>query len=413
MKIINRNTAKNIKRHFWIITNYGRIRKNQKKNGFILKDVAIIFALSKDQISNLIKCIRNSDFNEKFPVTSLRNKKVFIIQSNEYQIINFHNKTIIKVGYPEEFLLLRKWNQMGWKKKKKGVFSTIDFRRHKYSSILENFKFYLLNEINNLDIYTTISTLGNLGQVFQYPKKLRNYKTNMIYYAEPMSITRHDSGQIYFEYEFYKNVNLCDIHWVWTSDFAGSLAKKNNEIIVKPVGSIVFKLKDKIKIDNKRNQIVIFDVSPQKHVKKNTFYQMDLITKFFEDIIIVKKDLEKIWDFDLILKPKRALGINHLGSYREMLNRFQKNSDLKIVDWDVNPYSLIAESIMTISIPCTSIAIIGKEVGTTSIYYYPFSNPLQFPNSNLQVPLIYGVSELHRCIQDNLCQNWQSSNNPS
>jgi polysaccharide biosynthesis PFTS motif protein len=165
----------------------------------------------------------------------------------------------------------------------------------------------------------------------------------------------------------------------------------------------MFKIRQDTRIKKRENQIVIFDVSPLKHVTKTTFYQMDLITKFFEDIITVKHDLAKIKEFDIFLKPKRAIGISHLRSYRQMLTRFQNNADLEILDWNTNPYTLIAESVLTISIPFTSIALIGKEFDTKSIYYYPFPNRLYHPNLNPQVPTICEVINLRRFIQENFC----------
>ena len=377
--------------------------RNIKKSNFLFKNVAIILALNEDQVRDIITCICSRDFSRDFPVTSLREKQLFLIQSNNFEAINCQDKLIIRIRYPIEFLLLKKLSEMNWKKTVGKVINAARCLNWNYSRSKQNIKLRLLNEVIDLDLYTTISTLGNLGEEFYFPKKLRNYRTNMIYYAVPMSVSRVSYNKIYFEYEFYKNVNYCDIHWVWTDDFAKSLARKSKNIIVKPVGPIMFKIREDTRIKRRVNQIVIFDVSPLKHVKKTTFYQMDLITKFFEDIIKVKNDLAKTNEFDIILKPKRAIGSSHLRSYRQMLNRFQNNADLKILDWNANPYALIAESVLTISIPFTSIALIGKEFDTKSIYYYPFPNQLYHPNSDLQVPIICGVINLRHFMQENFC----------
>ena len=399
MKIINRNMARKIKKILWVLSNYSVIREKHKMISYVLNEVAIIFNLNEDQVHDFLKSIFRSDFNEKFPVTNLRNKKVYIIQSNEIDIINFQNRIIIKVRYPTEFLLLRRLIQMNINSKAKEILKIAKSGWREHSDIEQSYKLHLLNEIKHLDIFTTISTMGNLDKVFQYPKKIRNYRTHMIYYAEPISISRNNSGQIHYEYETFKNVNYCDIHWVWTAQFARNLAKKSDKIKINSVGSIMFKMRNEIKIINKRNQIVIFDVSPQKHAQENSFHQIDLVTQFFEDIIAVNKDLSDIRNFDLILKTKRALGNNHLKSYRKLLNKYKENSDLKIVDWNVDPYSLIAESVLSISIPFTSIALIGNEVGTRSIYYYPFSNQLNSLNSELTVPIICGVNDLYHYIK--------------
>lgn len=401
MKMIIRNRAREFKQTIWLIINYRRISQNQKKEINFLHDVAIMLALSKDQIKNLIICISSIEFSSEFPVISMRNKKIFIIQADEFSTIKHQDITIILVRYPNLYLLIRKINQLGWKSFTKKILHLIYCQKVTYRNFHEFYNLSLLNEIYNLDVYSTISVMGKFQKLFYYENKLRRYKTNIIYYAEPIAPVRHESGEIFFEYEDFKN-NIGDFHWVWTSDYAHSLAKNNSNIIVKPVGSITFKMREKKTAKQKLNQIVIFDVSPQKHVKKITFYQMELISKFFEDIVVAKNGIEKTRDFELILKPKRTLGSNHLNSYLKLLKRLQKESELRVIDPDVNPYSLIAESTLIISIPFTSIALIGKEVNTNSIYYYPFFNKIYHPNPKLEVPLIYGVSNLREYMRDNV-----------
>jgi polysaccharide biosynthesis PFTS motif protein len=156
------------------------------------------------------------------------------------------------------------------------------------------------------------------------------------------------------------------------------------------------------KVEKKRNQIVIFDVSPKKHVEKTTFYQMDLMTRFFDDILNIKNKIGELEKFELILKPKRTLGSFHLNSYLKLLDKLQRESNLRVIDPDTNPYKLIAESNLIISIPFTSIALIGKEVNTMSIYYYPFLSLVHHPNPDLEVPLICGPNQLERYIKDNV-----------
>jgi polysaccharide biosynthesis PFTS motif protein len=352
-------------------------------------------------VRNLITCIYSDEFIKEFPVISLRDKKIFIIQSDELSTIKYLDKTLVLVRYPILFLIVKKIHQIGWSTLIRRILNLAYYQNMNYKKIYEILNLSILNEVNELDIYSTNSAMGKFNSVFHYAKRNRKYVTNVIYYAEPLVPVWHQSGEIYFEYEDFKN-NIGDLHWVWTSDYAGSLTKNNNKIIVKPVGSIMFKTRNLGEIKKKKNQIVIFDVSPKKHIRKTTFYQMDLITKFFDDILNAKNEIRKLENFELILKPKGTLGSNHLNSYLKLLDRLQEESNLRVIDPDTNPYPLIAESALIISIPFTSIALIGKEVNTKSIYYYPFLNAVHHPKPDREVPLICGINNLERYLRDNV-----------
>ena len=79
----------------------------------------------------------------------------------------------------------------------------------------------------------------------------------------------------------------------------------------------------------------------------------------------------KEWEAVLVLKQKREIGNSEHYKYRNLLKELDKQTFFLSIDPDFPAQLVIENSIAVISMPFTSTALIGKEMGKPSIYYDP------------------------------------------
>ena len=125
--------------------------------------------------------------------------------------------------------------------------------------------------------------------------------------------------------------------------------------------------------------------------------------KFISDIIDVYENNNSLKDFKIHIKSKRQLNEKHHSVYYiNFLDQLQDLNKIIINHWDTDPYTLVAESKLVISIPFTTIACIGEEMGTKSVFYYPYLRRLCNPIYEDSIQIIYGRDQLKKFILENL-----------
>lgn len=366
--------------------------------------IAVIYSLVGYQQEDLLECIQDLNFLTLFPIDTLRKKQIFIIESNRPGTYIHNNIIVEKTEHPILLLFLRVIN-------KKNIFSIIyKFllfiikAKFKKSKILNKSITETLNHFADLDIFGTISSTTMYPREFYPPKSERKYTTHIIHYSEnsiPIKMEEIKGKNI--ENPIVNSNSLGDIHWVWTSDYANYLKKINNSIDFRAVGSITFKMPRPIAAGSKRNKIIVFDIAPQKQFENISFYNFKLAEKFLRDIITVRNKFSELKQIEIYLKPKRILNSEvHSEIYLDLIKNLVSTHEINLLDFNTNPYTIIEESLLSISIPFTSTAVIGQEVGTNSIYYYPFSSKLYNPLNRPNIPVIYGRVELEKFMINNI-----------
>ena len=108
-------------------------------------------------------------------------------------------------------------------------------------------------------------------------------------------------------------------------------------------------------------------------------------------------------DFEIQIKQKRQLDENiHVHSYLDQLKKLEMQNKIRIIPWDANPYEIISQSRLVISLPFTSIALVGNEMKVSSIYYYPFLRKISNPIYSNEIPLICGLEQLEVFVKNEL-----------
>lgn len=144
------------------------------------------------------------------------------------------------------------------------------------------------------------------------------------------------------------------------------------------------------------NSIAVFDVQPVRDSIYNTFgvhidYYIPLnCNQFLLDIYeVLSKN-----DSNMILKRKRNVrGFIHF-FYWNLINQLIKKNNFMSLDPDIRAEQLIENCQAVISMPFTSTAIIARELGKPSIYYFPNDLVQKDDRAAHGIPIIIGQIEL-------------------
>jgi polysaccharide biosynthesis PFTS motif protein len=370
--------------------------------GVNAEDLGVLYKLTDSQTKDLLNSLSKSRFSSLFPIYTLTNKKTFIIQAKAFKQIKVNNISVILVPYPLVFLIINRIKVEGLReifKKLRGLESKIKLSPYEFISI---FILRILNSYENLDVYTTISGVKTYPIEFYFFKMSRKYRTNVLHYSQNSVEMKFEDENIRPNNSMVDPESLGDIHWVWTKSYARYLQGFNSNIDFRDVGSITFRIPEKPLNSEKKNIITIFDVTPIV-AQAAAFYDDDLMVNFVSDVILIKEKNDSLKNFQIQIKSKRQINDkHHSANYIDFLESTQKSGKITIIPWDINPYDLIAESKLIISIPFTSIAYIGLEMGTQTVFYYPYLRRLSNPLYLDIIDVLYGKEQLEKYIIDSL-----------
>jgi polysaccharide biosynthesis PFTS motif protein len=269
-----------------------------------------------------------------------------------------------------------------------------------------------LNEDKRIDFFSTISTYGKHHKIFGLDRKMRNFKTHVIHYAQNTLLIK-ESGELdrpitpgepsSDDIMVWIKIDTADIHWVWTHRYANYLRQFNPNIDFRVVGSIQFQLPTFPIPKFKKNRILVFDSPPSLPDATDmnaSYYDYDTITKFIGDIVDVKEQSHQFKNCEVVFKLKRVHNhIQNFGKYIDFLKRFEYQNRAIIMDADTNIYDVFNTAILSISIPFTSTAFIAKEQNVRTLFYYPYERTIVNEIYEGEIPLICGKKELLKTLQ--------------
>ncbi len=151
-----------------------------------------------------------------------------------------------------------------------------------------------------------------------------------------------------------------------------------------------------------KNAIAVFDVQPLRDGIYNTFgISIDFLiplhcNQFLLDIYEVLLNL----NLDMVLKRKRNVGNLVHYQYRNLIDELIKNKNFFSMDADVRAEQLIAQCEAVISMPFTSTALIGREMGKPSIYYFPNDLIMKDDRAAHGIPILIGRDELYYWLSE-------------
>ncbi|ASY11448.1 polysaccharide biosynthesis PFTS motif-containing protein [Candidatus Planktophila dulcis] len=194
-----------------------------------------------------------------------------------------------------------------------------------------------------------------------------------------------------------------DTHFVWTSDFAQSISNRNLEVEVRVLGSMMMYPRRELDPILGKFKIAVFDMTPWEGYPLNMYGSELFMQSFLEDIVSICTELPGIQVF---LKPKRDFirGGNryvHSRKYLELLDKFEIENKITVLDPSTNIYGLAEKSDFTLGFPFASPVIIGKELSKPSYYYNPeLSKSWDLRDSMDGIEVISGRNKLKTKVEE-------------
>jgi len=269
----------------------------------------------------------------------------------------------------------------------------------------EAYKFRFLNEANiqNMEIFITLASEGWVKPVWFSRVKLDS--SRIIY----VNLSASSSPTTRNEIELFGWERLNQWHEVWALDahqkylFSARSIQSNSKAIAVGCPFWTDRLEPFIDSKDKGNYIAIFDIQPTRKflgwsgLYDCGYFDTSSILKFITDIVEVSARLGKI----CVLKSKRnSPRYFDAGYYQgiEILGKEYKN--FIYVDADIAPHRIIQDSLVTISVPFTSTAIIASELGVPSLFYDPIGKVLINDPSARGTHVVSGQTNLYTELCD-------------
>ncbi len=186
---------------------------------------------------------------------------------------------------------------------------------------------------------------------------------------------------------------------VWDSYQKNWLIRSlGSDINIKIVGPIWFSSNNKKSTALPLNTIAVFDIPArrdclyQSHAHLQNYWTPSIVNQFLVDICHVFLDTK----VNIAYKQKRAIGDDIHKSYEKIINKIHSNKKIIQIDPDVSAIDVINKSKYVISLPFTSTAIIGKNMGIESVYYDPTSMLQKDDRAAHGILVLSGINELER-----------------
>ena len=263
----------------------------------------------------------------------------------------------------------------------------------------------LLNSENNLiDIYFTVSN-DQYQEIWFDGLIKQNFTSHMIFYSNNYSsyprVLKNEKidGSNIVRVPHLKFIKA-NKFWVWTEGFSKLLQEvgvnKNNINIVGPI--LMYLEEETIKLDKSIYNVIIFDSFPFVNTGNfgdiNSYNNFNNMKKFVDDIITIIQEIE----LNLKCRIKVYLKTKKLLNHKDKRN---KNRDFRYIKYlnsisdrveilhkNVNLFSLIRSSSLTITYPFLSPAYIGAYLKQKTLFYDPSSNLKEIYEKNKSIEFI-------------------------
>jgi polysaccharide biosynthesis PFTS motif protein len=171
-----------------------------------------------------------------------------------------------------------------------------------------------------------------------------------------------------------------------------------SDINIRIVGPIWFSSNNKKSTALPLNTIAVFDIPVRRdclnrsYAHFQNYWTPSIINQFLVDICHVFLDTK----INIAYKQKRAIGDDIHKSYKKIINKIEINKEIIKIDPGSSAIDVISKSKYVISLPFTSTAIIGKNMGIESVYYDPTNTLQKDDRAAHGVPILSGIYELEQ-----------------
>ena len=149
-----------------------------------------------------------------------------------------------------------------------------------------------------------------------------------------------------------------------------------------------------------RATLAVFDVQPVRAAFYRTlaldfdYYTPETANRFLGDICRIVGDCGG----SIALKRKREIGRLAHPSYRHCLQELERRANFVAIDSDLSAFRLIDGCAAVISMPFTSTALLGREMGKPSVFYDPHGVLQKNDRAAHGIEIVRGPAELRNWV---------------
>lgn len=241
--------------------------------------------------------------------------------------------------------------------------------------------------------------LHNSGWIYRplwtYETEKKGSQITFYFYSTNCEPFRQSDG--YPKYNNSWQVTTWPHHLVWDkyqADFIRRSVGENAKINI--VGPIWFSASSEGEIDVPMKAVAVFDVQPLRDAYYQTlgldfeYYTIETSNQFLADIYEVAAECGGI----VAHKRKRNVGTLVHPKYRNYIKKMEELPDYHAIEPGMSATKLINECIAVISMPFTSTALIGRDLGKPSVYYDPLGLIQKNDRGAHDIQIISGPEDL-------------------
>jgi len=245
--------------------------------------------------------------------------------------------------------------------------------------------------------------LHNSGWIYRplwtYEVEKKGSQITFYFYSTNCEPFRRPDG--YPKYNNSWQVTTWPHYLVWDkyqADFIRRFVGNNENISV--VGPIWFSESGEDEIDLPAKAVAVFDVQPVRDSYYQTlgldfeYYVPENSNQFLSDIYEVVTECGGI----LAHKRKRYIGKRAHPKYRHNVEKMVELPDYIAVDPGMSANKLIDKCVAVISMPFTSTALIGRDLGKPSVYYDPLGLIQKNDRGAHDIQIIHGPEDLRNWL---------------
>lgn len=208
----------------------------------------------------------------------------------------------------------------------------------------------------------------------------RAYETHMVWYSQNVIPFVMKADDFTKDLPNYRYMQL-DVHWAWTPWFHQYLMEHGGRSqCVKVSGPVTWYLPESLpKGQAAHFKIAVFDITPISDEYAESigllanYYCSTTAIGFLRGVLEAVASFRKSESVDCVvsLKHKRNYSPTHDQGYIEEVIKHVSKGDVKLIPFDTNIYSFIADSDVVVVIPNSSPPYIATTLGIPSIYFDP------------------------------------------
>ena len=271
-----------------------------------------------------------------------------------------------------------------------------DFAEHAVATAMNNNKLIEANIITNTNWLQQFLWMSDLSN--------RHFETYMALYSLNSSTLKFKDAPVAAAHPGIRHLRA-DLIWIWDAFYEEVLKQEGIFCKTEVVAPILWYLPNETipRRNSEIRRICVFDVSPMSRealVSRGmlgSYYSTQTMKSYLDDILTAVCETKKKFEceIEVVLKHKRIRTLAHDDIYFNYVDELcASNGHLRLVDEDINLFTLIAQSDLVIVIPYSSPGYIANYLKIPTIFYDPTNEILKTNEIPSPIRFASGIEDL-------------------